>query len=333
MTKEELLGITVSWVANPKSKVVRHQTLREALLAIWRGTQRADIVRMRAVVETDHDQYEAVKATLPANIFAGKFVGGHAASNCVDYNRLLTLDIDKLDAEQLAAVGGQLEADAYVFAHWLSPSGKGYKGLVLLDYGDIVLEDKEYWHREAFNQLHRYFKERYGFELDQKCKDVPRLCFVSYDPQIKVKQEVTAFEVEPIEEVKEAKKESIRHRKAYSHYAGTNYRCNEPGRNREQDRQTISSIIKFLERKKTSITNSYYEWFSVAMAIVTTFNYDIGERYFLRLCRLDGARHDEEGSISLLRYCYEHSNFKITLGTLVYFAQCKGYKLPSKGST
>ncbi|MBR6292482.1 MAG: hypothetical protein IKR33_06750 [Bacteroidales bacterium] len=333
MTKDELLKTTVSWVANPKSKVVRHQSLREALLAIWNGAQKNDIVRMRAVVETDHDQYEAVKATLPANIFAGKFVGGHAASNCVDYNRLLTLDIDKLDAEQLAAVGGQLEADAYVFAHWLSPSGKGYKGLVLLDYGDIVLEDKEYWHREAFNQLHRYFKERYGFELDQKCKDVPRLCFVSYDPQIKVKQEVMVFEVEPIEEVKEAKKESIRHRKAYSHYAGTNYRRNEPGRNREQDRQTISSIIKFLERKKNSITNSYYEWFSVAMAIVTTFNYDIGERYFLRLCRLDGARHDEEGSISLLRYCYEHSNFKITLGTLVYFAQCKGYKLPSKGST
>lgn len=332
MTKEELLGITVSWVANPKSKVVRHQTLREALLAIWRGTQRADIVRMRAVVETDHDQYEAVKATLPANIFAGKFVGGHAASNCVDYNRLLTLDIDKLDAEQLAAVGGQLEADAYVFAHWLSPSGKGYKGLVLLDYGDIVLEDKEYWHREAFNQLHRYFKERYGFELDQKCKDVPRLCFVSYDPQIKVKQEVTVFEVEPIEEVKEAKKESEKHRAASFNYKSNgSYHRNEPGRNRQKDRNTIGSIIKYLEKRKLSITYSYYEWFSVAMAIVTTFNYDIGEKYFLRLSSLDGPpRYNREACIALLQYCYEHSNHKITLGTLIYFAQCKGYKMAHK---
>lgn len=331
MTREELLRLPVSWVANPKSKAVVHQTLREALLAIWGGAQKDAIARMRALVDTDHDEYDRIKTTLPANIFAGRFVGGHATSNIVEYNCLLTLDIDKLDAEQLVAVGQQLEADTYVFAHWLSPSGRGYKGLVLLDYGDIVLADKEYWHREAFNQLFKYFKEKYGFELDQKCKDVPRLCFVSYDPQIKVKKEVSAFHVEPIEEVKVAKKEADEHRKAYRSYNGTGYRRNEPWRNKQYNRNTVSSIIKYLEKRKLSITYSYYEWFSVAMAIVTTFNYDVGENYFLRLCRLDGhPRFDEEACVSLLRYCYEHSNYRITLGTLIYFAQCKGYKMAHK---
>lgn len=72
------------------------------------------------------------------------------------------------------------------------------------------------------------------------------------------------------------------------------------------------------------------DWFCVAMAIVTAFNYDVGEKYYLRLCRLDGPKHDEKASQLMLQYCYEHSNFDITLGTLVYLAQRKGYKFSYK---
>ncbi|KWW25153.1 MAG: hypothetical protein II829_03670 [Bacteroidales bacterium] len=330
MTKDELLNMQVSWVSSTTSKQVAHQSLRAALAAIRNGEKKQDILRMRAVVKTDHDEYDRIKSTLPANIFAGKFVGGHAVTDIVEYSRLMTLDIDKLNAEQLIKVKQNLTSDPYVFAFWLSPSGIGYKGLVLLDYGDINLEDKKYWHREAFNQLSNYFKGHYEIELDIKCKDVPRLCFVSYDPGLCVKDEIEAFPIEPIEEVKKAKKVAERYRKAFRTYNGTNYRRNEPGRNNQHNRKMMNSIIKYLEKHNISITHSYYEWFSVAMAIVTAFNYDVGENYYLRLCRLDGPRHDEEASRSMLRYCYEHSNFEITLGTLIYFAQCKGYKMAQK---
>ena len=330
MTKEELLSLEVSWIAGTTSKAVEHPLLGRALADIRDGKQKEKVLRMREVVEVDHDRYDAIKGTLPANIFSGRFVGGHGAVNNVEYNRLLTLDIDKLDAVQLVKVRQDLEEDEHVFAFWLSPSGKGYKGLVPLDYGDADVEDKVYWHREAFKQLEKYFGEKYGIELDIHCKDVPRLCFVSYDPNIMVKDEVSPFMVEPIEEVVKAKKESERHRKAFSNYQGTNYRRNEPGRNKQWDRDTVASIVKYLEKRKISITQSYSDWFSVAMAIVTTFNYDLGEKYYLRLCRLDGARHNEGESISMLRYCYEHSNFEITLGTLIYLAQRKGYKSSKK---
>lgn len=333
MTKEELLDILVSWLPSTTSKHVAHQSLRAALEAIRNGEKKQDILHMRSVVETDHDEYDRIKSTLPANIFAGKFVGGHAVTDIVEYNCLMTLDIDKLDVIKLVKVKQNLTEDPYVFAFWLSPSGKGYKGLVLLNYGNIDLVDKKYWHREAFNQLSKYFKSHYDIELDNKCKDVPRLCFISYDPDLCVKDEVVSFPVEPIEEVKKAKNEAEHHRKAFRTYKGTNYRRNEPGRNNQYARKTVNSIIKYLEKRNISITHSYYEWFSVAMAIVTAFNYDVGENYFLRLCRLDGPRHDEEASRSMLRYCYEHSNFEITLGTLIYFAQCKGYIMAQKAVT
>lgn len=323
----------VSWISSYKAKAVKHLSLAAALADIRDGAVKDKVLLMRSLYSTNHDRYDEIKETLPAHIFSGKFVGGHGKENLMEYNRLLTIDIDKLEDEQIAAVGAQLRFDPHVYAFWLSPSGKGYKGLVLLDYDDVQLNDIAYWHREAFNQLYGYFKGKYNIKLDEKCKDVPRLCFVSYDPGLYIKEDVTAFKVEPIEEVKKAKTEAEKHRKAYSNYSGTNYRRNEPWRNKQSNRKTINSIIKYLEKRQISITNSYYEWFSVAMAVVTTFNYDVGENYFLRLCRLDGLRHDEEASLSLLRYCYEHSNYEITLGTLVYFAQRKGYKHSYKGST
>ena len=162
--------------------------------------------------------------------------------------------------------------------------------------------------------------------MDIKCKDVPRLCFVSYDPDLTVKDEVRAFKVEPIEEVVKAKKVAEKHRKAFANYKGKGtYRHIMPGRNQQKDRDTVSSIVKYLEKRNISITPNYNDWFCVAMAIVTAFNYDVGEKYFLRLCRLDGPKHDEGASYAMLQYCYEHSNFEITLGTLIYLAQRKGY--------
>lgn len=331
MTKDELLTFPVSWISGITSKRVVHQPLGAALAAIRDGAQKNNILRMREVVESNHDEYDRIKDTLPANVFSGKFEGGHAAVNIVEYNRLMTLDIDKLNAEQMVKVKEDLTNDEHVFSFWLSPSGRGYKGLVLLDYGDIELADKVYWHREAFKQLFTYFQDHYGIELDTKCKDVPRLCFVSYDPGIVVKEVAEPFKVEMIEEVKKAKKEAEKHRKAFANYNGTNFRRNEPGRNKQKDRDTVKSIIKYLEKRKLSITYSYNDWYSVAMAIVTAFNYDVGEGLYLKLCELDGkARYDKAASISMLRYCYEHSNFEITLGTLVYLAQRKGYKFSYK---
>lgn len=325
----------VSWMAHNKAKNVTHQSLEKALADIRNGAVRDTILLMRSLYVTDHDRYEALKDKLPAHVFSGKFVGGHGKEHLVEYNQLLTIDIDKLEEDEIERIGGQLRDDPYVYAFWLSPSGRGYKGLVLLDYGEVELNDPAYWHREAFNQLDIYFTTQYGITLDKKCKDVPRLCYVSFDPNLFVKAEMVAFQVQPIEEVKVAEAVAAKawKSKAAFNYKGSGYKHIVAGRNKPGSRKLMGSILRYLENRGISITSSYDEWFCVAMAIVTTFNYDVGEEYYLRLCRLDGARHDEEASRSMLRYCYEHSNFDITFGTLIYYAQRKGYKISTRGST
>ena len=109
MTRQELLETNVSWISCTTSKQVVYFPLKKALASIKSGTQKENILRMRAVVDANHAEYDRIKGTLPANIFSGKFEGGHGAVNNTEYNRLLTLDIDKLDSEQMEKVVSELK--------------------------------------------------------------------------------------------------------------------------------------------------------------------------------------------------------------------------------
>ena len=52
----------------------------------------------------------------------------------------------------------------------------------------ICLDDKE--HKQAFEATRLYIKEKYNLIIDESCKDVRRLCFFSYDPQLVLNQDV-----------------------------------------------------------------------------------------------------------------------------------------------
>ena len=101
---------------------------------------------------------------------------------------------------------------------------------------------------------------------------------------------------------------------------------NPKGKNLPSNRLAIKSIIRFLSKRDLSITNTYEKWYRVAFAIATSFTYDIGEKYFLSLCRLDKAKHNEIESKNLLISCYEKTGFKISFNTIYHYAQEYGYK-------
>ena len=97
------------------------------------------------------------------------------------------------------------------------------------------------------------------------------------------------------------------------------------GKNTPRDRAVIRSILRYLEKRQISITESYDQWVRVAFAVANTFTYDVGKTCFLRLCRLDGDAHDENGSVRLLETCYCDSRGEVSLGTILHFAQEAGY--------
>jgi hypothetical protein len=67
-----------------------------------------------------------------------------------------------------------LQADPHVGAVFVGPSGVGIKCAVRIDGTR---------HLASFNSAKEYFAKEYGLQLDKACKDIERLCFLSFDPE------------------------------------------------------------------------------------------------------------------------------------------------------
>jgi hypothetical protein len=92
-----------------------------------------------------------------------------------DYNGIICLDIDHVeDPNELKTKASALE---YVHAAFVTPSGKGLKVIVLTDS-----TRERYVFAE--NIVAEKFKNDTGFERDNRCKDIARIQFISYDPEL-----------------------------------------------------------------------------------------------------------------------------------------------------
>jgi hypothetical protein len=98
------------------------------------------------------------------------------------------------------------------------------------------------------------------------------------------------------------------------------------GKNLKKDRDTIDKIIRFLRSRKLSITDNYNDWYKVGLAIANTFTYDLGLKYYLYLCEMDGSNHDEYKSVGILDYCYRNRKLNVVnFATIVFLAEQKGF--------
>lgn len=144
------------------SKEPFHISIQSALARIRDG-ESADLVR--AIRQGSGD-----KKKLPCIIFAGKVEGKTRKDDDVKtHSGFIVLDWDKVDVQNKKQ---QLKNDPYIYASWISPSGNGVKALVK------VPPSIEH-HEEHYNS----FLSRYP-ELDSTSRNIARLCFESYDPEL-----------------------------------------------------------------------------------------------------------------------------------------------------
>lgn len=108
--------------------------------------------------------------------FSGTF--SYRKDDClIAHSGLLSLDFDHVgNPMQLWALREKLIADPY-FTTWLlftSPSGDGLKWVVSIDLAKC---DHATW----FRALQNYIRATYGEEVDEKCSNVSRTCFLPHD--------------------------------------------------------------------------------------------------------------------------------------------------------
>lgn len=121
------------------------------------------------------------KTKLPAILFSGVFSSRSDAA-LLEHNGLIVLDFDNVDADGSKSVVG---TDPYVYACWVSPSGKGLKIL-----SKITNPEK---HRDHFRALAAYFEKHYGLRADETGINESRACFESYDEDIVINEESQSF--------------------------------------------------------------------------------------------------------------------------------------------
>lgn len=121
------------------------------------------------------DRADKLKRQLPAFTPSGVFEGGRKIEYLKMYSGYVHLDFDKMTDEELSNAREKLKEIPYTFAYFISPSGNGLKVFIEIDT-DVQHHDL------AYKQVQHYYEKELGIEADPKCKDITRLCFVSYDP-------------------------------------------------------------------------------------------------------------------------------------------------------
>jgi hypothetical protein len=148
-------------------------SVEPVLHAVWSGRWRQKIEILRRLLTVNKKFYDARKIYLPAVTFNGTFIR-RVDEGIKQYSGIFCADMDYCDPEQMKEI---LKADPHIYSMFASPSDNGLKVLIKVDNS----ADN---HIEAFRHITDYFNSSYGIEIDKSCKNLSRLCFISYDPKL-----------------------------------------------------------------------------------------------------------------------------------------------------
>jgi hypothetical protein len=177
-----------SFDSEPKRTV----TLSYILESIRTGTYARQVRHVRQVLATrGQAAYDKAKSSLIAITFAGTFAPTRGNAHLQKHSGLLHIDIDHL--HDVAATKQELINDPYIIFAFISPSGGGIKAGVRIP---IITTAEGYAH--AWHTVRAVYESRYGVNWDQATKDVARLCYVSYDPELFVNLDAEVFAVPPM---------------------------------------------------------------------------------------------------------------------------------------
>lgn len=169
------------------NEVVENKPLDKILDDIKNDTFKNQIIHLRKCLEANKmTAYEREKKSLLAFTPSGCFEGGRKMELLKSYAPFIILDYDKIPQEKFNDIRSKLTEDPFVFSCFTSPSGNGLKAIIQTD------ATKE-THAEYFQKAQKYYEDLTGHPIDKSGKDITRLCFFSYDPDIYVNSNSTTF--------------------------------------------------------------------------------------------------------------------------------------------
>ena len=172
------------------TKEIGSRTLAQIIDAIKGDHYKKPVSEIRELVDLgDQEKVNRLKKGLVAFTVSGLFEGGRKMPFLKTYNPFVILDIDKLDTEVLPYLVLKIKDIEFTRAAFISPSGRGLKVIV-------EVNSEMEMHGIAYQQVMKFYEEVLAVEIDKSGKDITRLCFMSYDPEVYFNEESTLFSIQ-----------------------------------------------------------------------------------------------------------------------------------------
>jgi predicted P-loop ATPase len=275
----------------------KHHTIQIAdYFALVRSGQHLALIEAyRNTKALSKDEQAEAKQRIPAVTISGTFKDNVSNANLTQHSGLICIDFDAVD--DVAPLKSELAKDPYTFAALLSVSGNGLAALV-------KIEPER--HLDAFNGLKQYYFKNYGQLIDQSCKNVSRLRFLSYDPLLYVNESAKTFKEYP---KKEAKPKQV-------HTVLTGNEFDE--------------LIDRICRGGYDLTEGAYKnYLDIGFALASEFG-ERGREYFHAVAG-QNSKYDHIKADRQYNYCLRDTGqSKIAIGTFYYYAKQSGVELKSQ---
>ncbi len=294
----------VSFYENVFDKIGIPCEMHKILNGIQSGKWKTQIEKLRAM--QDEKAQKAFKNTLPCYTPSGHFSERNAES-LESHSSVLLLDGDPKDnpclVENFKEIRNKLTADTYTHYLFESCRGNGLALGVRIDPGK---------HLESFLFLERYYMEKYELVVDKGCKDVCRLRFISYDPELFINEKAEIV----VPDVSGVKNTAV------------TTRHDQTSNGKMSDRETMDDIIA---SGVTLVDDHQHEVrVKIAHALSTTFGEYLGRMYthsILSKC----ADYDRETTDKYFTGIHKNNKGTVKFRSIVFLAKQAGYTPTRKG--
>ncbi len=244
----------------------------------------------------DRVQQNKLKTSISAisvSVILGKY---RKQEDIISHTGLMQIDIDEISVEEAYKVKETLIQDPYTFSCFYSPSGK--IKMVVKVIPDLNL------HKAQFNELVHYYKDKYNITCDESVKDVNRLMYYSWDPDIYYNPNSLQFKDHS--SIKKTKKEH----------------------KLDENQNDAIQVIELIEIGSVDITGSHNDWIKIIYSLIDIFGEKCAE-YIHRISRYYPT-YDFSETQSKIEACLQSNGEGITKDTFFYYAKKSGISLNNR---
>ena len=233
------------------------------------------------------------KVSIPGVTPSGTF-SHRAAGNIIHHSGIIALDFDAKDNEDFPA--DEIATSRFCWAMHRSVSGFGWVVYVKIDPER---------HLDAFLALEKHFANEYKVVADPSCKDVSRLRFVSYDPDLYLNTQAAVWK-------KYLPKKTVMPRGKY--YVHTN--------------NDIEHVINQIRAKGIDLTNEYHDWLKIGMGIASAYG-ENGREYFHQISSVSSKYNQQECDRKYTNFT-KTNNGSVSIASFFWLAQLAGLDIKTK---